>query len=130
MPFLFITSLASTNPVRVRIADTVDVNNLRLQAYSITGVPVTAGVPDNLYYNLLFQGVSSLNGNDWIRSDGLTGKPLALSGSFTHEDLNEPLIITDQPVKLQDFEVKLTDTSGNNATFTSFALWLEYNYSK
>jgi len=128
MPILFLTSQAITNPVRIRFAQSTEVPNLRLLGYSFSGVPVTSSVPNSLYYNLTFDGLSTLQDTQWIRNDNNPGIALALEGEFTHHDLNQPFIISKEPIRLQDFFIKLTDSDGAVATFSKCVFWFEYGF--
>jgi hypothetical protein len=127
---LFIYASSSTNPVQVELSQkaTGSFKQIYLKQYSITGVPVTAGVPDNLFYTIDFDNTASPN-QHILRTDHKRGFPLRLTGLFTTEVFDTPVLIADfgNNQVNQTFKLNISTPTGNNdATYTSLALWLEY----
>jgi len=89
---------------------------------SLSGVPVTAGVPNSLYYNLDIEG---LDPSHWIKGDTSVGVPVRLTGSFTtQQEVNPVHLGSVKGNGLNNFRWKLTDPTGADAIYTEADLWL------
>ena len=79
-----------TNPFTVDLQRNDMHQKIFLVGYSITGAPVTGNVPNNSYYNIIFENVPVKN-TVWSRNDGLLGILLPITGTFTYNQFNPPL---------------------------------------
>lgn len=121
---LFVAELNGTNSFKVKLNSVVNLSRLRLQQYSITGVPTTNGVPDQTHLNLTLDGSGLSTFPDWAKNDSTPGYPLALTGAFTHKEISTMDVITTVPVALtNNFTVKLTNPDGTLAVFEKVAFW-------
>ncbi len=127
MDDIFIQSNASTNPVAITLNRTTKFSKLILVEYSIDGIPVTAGVPNSLLYNLDIENIG-VNINFVTRNENIKGHPLRLTGVFTTESYaSNPKVIATfpTPIHFNNFHIRIKDHTGADATFTKFALWLK-----
>lgn len=124
--FIIIQSNDSTNPVAITLDKNLEFRKMKLIEYTIDGVPVTAGKPDELYYNLTLDD-TSLNYHEWHRNDNLRGIPLPLTGQFTHETISPGKVVTLHPTKnFARLHVHLTNASdGRDAIFSRFIFLFE-----
>jgi hypothetical protein len=94
------------------------IRSMCITDYSITGVPVTAGVPNSLSYNVLLEERYL----PMVRNDSAAGYPLRLTGSFTTEHLDHPIQLIAEKMLSNRFKIVITDGTGE-ATFTQAAFW-------
>jgi hypothetical protein len=126
---IFVTAAASTNPIKVTLPhlETGKMKELYLREFSIKGVPTTAGVPDDLFFDMEIEHQSA-NNQFMNRNDNRRGYPLKLTGAFTTDKYDTPVKVVDfgNTTRVNDFNIKLsTPTGTNNATYTSIAFWFE-----
>jgi hypothetical protein len=127
--YLLVTITSNQFPVSLTTLKDHTHTQLYIMAYTIRGYPTTNGIPNNLYFNLLFDDIPSFGNAEWIRNDNLAGIPLALHAGwftgFTHEDYNPPrLLRSGTPSSLTRFNLRITDDQNNPAIFDSIVLWL------
>jgi hypothetical protein len=126
---IFISSAANTNPISVTLPrlDSVKIEKIKIREYSIRGIPVTAGIPDDLHFNLIIEH-QSVYQNFLNRNDYKKGYPLRLTGTFTSESYDTPVLIADfgSPIRMNSFSIRLLTPSDASATFDNICLWLEY----
>jgi hypothetical protein len=103
-----------------------EIREMRLVGFSITGVPVSAGVPDHLFYNLQIT-CGNTNIMSYNRNDGREDIPLPMTGEFTTYNFSEPMLIFNKNmgihVTFDKLIFKLTDSNGSTPTFTQLCLW-------
>ena len=114
----FTLATGTSNPFVVDLQRNNMHTKIFLVGYSIIGAPVTGNVPNNAFYNIIFENVPVKN-TDWSRNDGLFGIPLPLTGNFTYNQFNPPLQLwhTELPVSLNKFSIRATDDNNQPAVF-------------
>jgi hypothetical protein len=124
---LFFTMSSSVNGLyQLRLPTDFKAAQAHLRAVSIKGVPVTGGVPNDLFLNLEIDGFH----DNLIRNDGLSGYPLPLTGNFTfHKYEGCGLLIADaNKANYATVILRLTDSLGQPAIFTQIALWIDLTF--
>lgn len=121
---LFITVPSNS---KVELPTMGKIKNLWLQAYSIVGIPVTAGVPNSRHYNLHLDNANS-HVSTWVRSDHKNGFPLLLNGAFTSQIFSNGIKVgQDLNLSLANPQVNLLNDDETAATYTEANLWFYYN---
>jgi hypothetical protein len=110
----------TSNTIQVDLTQDLNLTKLTLIQYQIDGVPVTGGVPDNLFYNLNFTNTSCAMNNP-IRNDSVTGFPLTLTGTFTEKSLETGWEVINHPTKLGKFVVEVTKPDKSAAVLSRFS---------
>jgi hypothetical protein len=97
-----------------------NLSKLILYAYTIKGVSVTNGIPDDTFFNIR---IGDLNPT-WVRSDQSNLVALAVTDQFTHEHLPRPIQFVTQPGKsLEGQNIIVTGPDGQPAVFTEMLMW-------
>ena len=117
----------TSNPFKVDLQCNDMHTKIFLVGYSITGVLVTDNVPNNAYYNIIFENIPVKN-TDWSRNDGLLGLPLPIIGNFTYNQFNPSLQLwhTGIPVSLNKFDIRVVDDNNQQAVFDKMVLWFYF----
>ena len=117
----------TSNPFNVDLQRNDMHTKIFLVGYSITEAPVTGNVPNNAYYNIIFENVPVKN-TDWSRNDGLLGLPLPIIGNFTYNQFNPPLRLwhTGIPVSLNKFDIRVVDDNNQQAVYDRVVLWFYF----
>lgn len=124
MQILFIHLTSNPQEVNIQIPQ---FHKISLLEYSIKGAPVTASVPDELYYSLFSNPDLGLDSNLWIRNDNHSraAVSLPLSGSFTHQQLQVPVVVWERGQKfnrVSRFSMELRTPNGELAVFDECVL--------
>lgn len=123
--FLFLNSESGTNPILIQADRFISWKKIYLVEYTINGVAVTSGVPDNTHFDLSFEQLPGFSIPDWIHlaSSRTNVFPVLLTSENTHQSYSPPRLISQfssvQGVK--NFQIRLKDKDDNDATFTSCA---------
>ena len=123
----FTLATGTSNPFVVDLQRNDTHTKIFLVGYSIIGAPVTGNVPNNAFYNIIFENIPVKN-TDWSRNDGLFGIPLPLTGTFTYNQFNPPLQLwhTELPVSLNKFSIRVTDDNNQPAVFDKMTIWFYF----
>lgn len=122
-----VINTAGNNPLEVKPEKQGNfVTQILLHAYSITDISVTSGVPDSLIYSIIIESHDS-SANYGLRTDQKSGYPLRLTGAFTTENCDTPIVVCEfeQPVFIDNFTIRLKDVSGVDAVFEKYVFWME-----
>jgi hypothetical protein len=120
----FNVTLSDSSWYSVETVNKDPIKELYLVEWSITGVPTTLGVPDQLKYSLQFEG---LNYPRITRTDGKMGIPLRLEGTFTtSNNSGKEKLVASSHNSTTVFKIRLVDSSGASATFSNAEFWFRY----
>ena len=125
---IFIANLTGANPFSVSLPKEIDLTGWVLTEFTFSGVPVTSGVPDEMFYNLHLDNIPNCSTSEWIRNDNNAGIPLGLSGEFTHERPQDMEILRFSSTKpVSSFRIRFTNGSDGStlSQFSKCCLWLK-----
>lgn len=122
---VFITTTSETTTHQFSLTRNERIVEIKLNGFSISGVPTTSGVPDHLFYNL---AIESAKGSitRYSRNDGYSDIPLPIEAGFTYH-FHEPMVLYDTSMpfagSLDKLSFKLTDSTHSTPTFSRLCLW-------
>ena len=104
------------------------IQSIELYAYSIKGVPVIEGQPEDLFVNFNMEPSGSIGSLNWLRSDLQTIAALPITDAFTHDHLASPVLISGQHKHNGTYTITLTRPNGTDAVFTDAAFWFHIKF--
>lgn len=106
------------------------IQSIELYAYSIKGVPVIEGQPEDLFVNFDMEASGTAGNISWLRSDLKNMAALPITDAFTHDHLASPLMITTPGAQKHNgtYTITLTRPNGTDAVFTDAAFWFHIKF--
>ena len=114
------------NPSIIELHEPFEFQRLELVEYTISGVPTTSGIPDNLFTWVLMEGIRSqpILTNGPIFSSGF---PVLLTAPTTNRLNDPPELVTNIPNKIkQKFHIELLNPDGTRLLFDKYVFKFMY----
>lgn len=130
--YLFIDCGGAGPEFQVFLKEAVELKNLRLSQYRFTGFSTTGGVPDDAVLYLNFDN-APYQLTDFVTNTNVRGIPLLLTTeagiASTFRTLDPPVQICNywSSARIQNFKVRVTNSSGNTPVLSRCSFWFEYD---